>query len=68
MKAQTIKQRQRSRILHLVFDNLPQRVGFRAEPANGAGPVEVVDSAWLFRRPPVSHALAADNELEKGVM
>jgi hypothetical protein len=30
MKAQTIKQSQRSRILHLVFDNLPQLVRFRA--------------------------------------
>lgn len=65
-----IKKGDRQRILHLVFDSIPQRVKFRAEPmAPGTalnGTVDVVHSQWLFAKAPASRDLEPDNVIQKG--
>ncbi|MDP6709175.1 MAG: hypothetical protein QF893_22775 [Alphaproteobacteria bacterium] len=72
MKPITIGKGERRRVLHLVFDSIPQLVRFSAEPAAGAGPVagkvEVVGSRWLFRKPPETHELGAENVFQKGFL
>ena len=66
MTSLTIPKGERRRVLHLVFDSIPQKVRFSASPAVGAGPVagkvEVIGSRWLFRRP----VLEAENVFRKG--
>jgi hypothetical protein len=72
MKPITVKKGERRRVLHLVFDHIPQLVRFSAEPTGGdggvSGTVEVAGSKWIFRKSPVSHDLGASNVLEKGWM
>jgi len=55
----------------MLFDSIPQKVRFTAEPvAEGgsvSGTVEVAGSRWLFRKAPAPHALAAENVFDKGM-
>ena len=70
MREIIIKKGERRRILHLVFDSIPQLVTLKAEPMAPATPlggtVEVVHSQWLFAKAPASQNLAPDNALQKG--
>jgi hypothetical protein len=60
---------ERTRILHLFSDSIPQTVRFTAEPVAGgeaSGAVEVTGSTWLFPKPPVRHPLTREQSFPKG--
>ncbi len=71
MRELVVAKGERQRVLHMLFDSIPQKVGFTAEPvAEGgslSGTVEVQGSRWLFRKPPSPHALAAENVFDKSM-
>jgi hypothetical protein len=72
MRERVIPKGKRTRVLHMLFDSVPQSVRFTAAPtipgASLDGVVEVAGSTWLFRKKPVAHSLQASNELEKGFL
>lgn len=71
MRTVKVGKGERTRVLHLFSDSMPQTVRFTAEPVSGDGPVsgqvEVAGSHWLFPKPVVTHDLAAENALPKGM-
>jgi hypothetical protein len=70
MKEIVVRKGERTRVLHLLFDSIPQQVKFTAAPASGEGPVrgsvEVVGSNWIFKKPPLHHELAPEQRFDKG--
>ena len=70
MREVAIRKGERVRVIHLLFDAIPQIVRFTAEPADGqgtaGGTVEVAGSKWLFSKPVVTRPLEARNAIEKG--
>ena len=61
---------ERTRILHIVSDSIPQRVVFTAERPSGGGPpdgtVEVVRRRWFARKAPETSPLSARQSFAKG--
>ena len=70
MKRLIARSGERTKILHIVSDSLPQTARFTARCLAGDGPprgvVEVVRRRWFARKPPEIHALAARQSFPKG--
>ncbi len=64
------KKGERTRVLHMLFDSIPQEVTFTAARLSGSGSaggqVEVIGSKWMFTKSPRLLALEADQTFYKG--
>jgi len=62
---------ERTRILHILSDSVPQTVRFEAEAVRGggnpSGVVEVERSVFFFTHRKEEHPLQAENNLKKGM-
>lgn len=70
MKRISVKKGERTPILHIVSDSIPQSVLFGARPLEGdepvGGTVEVERRTLLGRRAPITYALQPENRIRKG--
>lgn len=66
MKSIAARAGERTKVLHIFSDSIPQTVRFTATPAGAGGTVEVVRRRWFVRRPPEVHPLRAEQAFDKG--